>query len=212
MRIRSSDVAWLNKYLPNLLYDVQEQQISGELSFCAAYERSSGKLRSGDTPDNQNLPTFLCDTFQVSIHLDCSDRNGWPKVYETGGRCQAIAESRSIPFIDLHLYDDDGACCLGQNCAPAGNLTLGHFIEELVIPFLYRLSYVDRFGLETARNDLWGEYSHGDIGTLEYREELRRFAQANAGRNQTCPCGSGQKYKRCHLEEVEAAKRNGLTW
>lgn len=209
MRIRGSDLEWLNKYLPSLLYAAQEQQISGELSFCAAYERSSGKLHTGAAPDRQELPTFLCDTFQVSIHLDCIDGNGWPKVYETGGRCQAIAEGKGIQFIDLHLYND-GACCLGINCAPAGNLTLGDFVEELVIPFLYRLAYVDRFGLESARNDLWGEYSHGARGNLEYQEEIRRFAQANAGRNQTCPCGSGRKYKRCHLAEVEAAKRQGL--
>lgn len=209
MLIRGSDVAWLNKYLPSLRYDAQERQISGELSFCAAYERSSGKLHTGDTPAHQELPAFLCDTFHVSIHLDRLDRNGWPQVYETGGRCQAIAESRGLPFIDLHLYTD-GSCCLGLNCAPAGNLTLSDFIAELVIPFLYRLAYVDRFGLESARRDLWGEYSHDGIGPLEYQEELRRFARANPGRNQPCPCGSGRKYKRCHWEEVAAAKRQGL--
>ena len=29
------------------------------------------------------------------------------------------------------------------------------FISELVVPFFYRLAYIDRFGLSAAREDLW---------------------------------------------------------
>jgi hypothetical protein len=31
------------------------------------------------------------------------------------------------------------------------------------------------------------------------------------GRNDPCPCGSGKKYKKCHLAEDEAAKHAELT-
>ncbi len=34
---------------------------------------------------------------------------------------------------------------------------------------------------------------------------IARTSYANVGRNEPCPCGSGKKYKRCHLAEAEAA-------
>lgn len=33
---------------------------------------------------------------------------------------------------------------------------------------------------------------------------------AKIGRNEACPCGSGKKYKRCCLEDVEQAARTGV--
>ena len=75
-----------------------------------------------------------------------------------------------------------------------------------MVPFFYRLSYTDRYGLTAARNDLWGEYSHGDPGLREYLDEMLRIASNNPSRNRPCPCGSGSKYKRCHLDEVEEVK------
>ncbi len=39
----------------------------------------------------------------------------------------------------------------------------------------------------------------------DYAERLK-----NTGRNDECPCGSGKKYKRCHLREDEQAERAAL--
>ena len=39
------------------------------------------------------------------------------------------------------------------------------------------------------------------MNTSKYNERLK-----TTGRNDPCPCGSGQKYKKCHLAEDEAAK------
>ncbi|MCB0027804.1 MAG: SEC-C domain-containing protein, partial [Anaerolineales bacterium] len=36
--------------------------------------------------------------------------------------------------------------------------------------------------------------------------ELRRDAP-KVGRNDPCPCGSGKKYKHCHMKQDEAARR-----
>ena len=79
-------------------------------------------------------------------------------------------------------------------------------MSELVIPFFYRLSYVDLHGLKKARRNLWGEYSHGDAGYEEYERELFNIAIQMPGINTPCPCGSGKKYKRCHLDEVETVR------
>ena len=74
----------------------------------------------------------------------------------------------------------------------------------MVIPFFYRLSYTDRFGIDRARKNLWGEYLHGDIGQIEHFLEIMDIVRQNPGRNDPCPCGSGKKYKRCHLSQVES--------
>jgi tetratricopeptide (TPR) repeat protein len=40
---------------------------------------------------------------------------------------------------------------------------------------------------------------------LEQRMAQAKARLASAGRNDQCPCGSGKKYKKCHLQEDEAA-------
>ena len=206
MNLRGADLQWLASSFPEMEYVPDHGTIEGLLRFCAAFDRSSGQLMLGDATELQSMDAFLCDAFEVRVELRDVGGNGWPKVYEVGGRCSAIAEHNQCQMIDLHLFDD-GACCLGLNYARARNLTLQRFMQELVIPFLYRLAYTDRYGLNVARSDLWGEYPHGNDGKLEYQEEILHLAANNPGRNQLCPCGSGVKFKRCHLEEVEAVKR-----
>ena len=78
-----------------------------------------------------------------------------------------------------------------------------------MVPFFYRMAYVDRHGLQAARMDLWGEYPHSSIEAhRQYLAELQNMRKI--GRNQPCPCGSGAKYKRCHLAEVEQGTRGYL--
>lgn len=44
------------------------------------------------------------------------------------------------------------------------------------------------------------------MNASDYDERLK-----TTGRNDSCPCGSGKKYKKCHLAEDEAAKHQELT-
>ena len=206
MKLRETDLEWLTENFPELAYAPDDPRIAGELRFCAAFDRDSGRLELGDAGAHLTIDTFLCDAFKVRIDLSDLQENGWPAVHEVGGRCIDIAEQNQCDMIDLHLFED-GACCLGLNFATARNLTLERFISELVIPFFYRLSYTDRYGLPAAKTDLWGDYSHGDAGVREYEDDILQIAGGNPGRNLLCPCGSGLKYKRCHLDEVEAVKR-----
>ena len=39
----------------------------------------------------------------------------------------------------------------------------------------------------------------------EYKERLKQ-----TGRNDTCPCGSGKKYKKCHLQEDEGKRSKDM--
>ncbi len=47
--------------------------------------------------------------------------------------------------------------------------------------------------------------------TTDTRETIPETSQAarpaRPGRNETCHCGSGKKYKKCHLEQDEAEER-----
>lgn len=205
MNLRDTDLEWMASNFPDLAYQPTDRRIVGSLHFCAAFDRDTGQMKMGDTEEHRAIGTFLCDVFKVRFDLECIQDNGWPKVYEVGGRRIEIAEKNHCNLIDLHFFEN-GACCLGLKYAVERNLTLKRFTNEMVIPFFYRLAYTYRYGLTAARNNLWGEYSHGDAGISEYLEELRRIASKEPCRNEPCPCGSGLKYKRCHLDDVEVVK------
>ena len=202
MKITDSDLRWLRSNFPNLYYEANSQKILGELGFCAVYDNESGKITIADLTEETDF--LIRDVFEVEICLDELDMNGWPKVYEVSEKYHRIAKKCEVPIIDLHIYPDDGACCLGITYRDSKQLCIKGFLHELVIPFFYRLSYTDQFGIDRARKDLWGEYSHGDTGQIEHLLEIMDIARHNPERNDLCPCGSGRKYKKCHLGEVES--------
>ena len=205
MKITDRDIRWLHSDFPNLYYEANSQKILGELDFCAVYDQESGKMTIADFAEETDF--LIRDVFEVEICLSDLDVNGWPKVYEVGGRYRRIAEKCEVPIIDLHIYPHNRACCLGLKYRDNQQLYIEDFLHEWVIPFFYRLSYTDKFGIDRARKDLWGEYLHGDIGQIEHFLEIMDIARRNPGRNDLCPCGSDRKYKRCHLGEVEALNR-----
>ena len=204
MQINESDIRWLASRFPNLYYEANAQKILGELDFCAVCDNETGELIIN--PESGETHRLICDVFEVEICLGTLDGNGWPKVYEVGRRHGKIAKKCNVNVIDLHFYSDDDSCCLGLKYGGERNLRLQAFLEELVIPFFYRLAYTDLFGIAASRKDLWEEYSHGTAGLHEHFMELVDIAQRNLGRNEVCPCGSGKKYKKCHLGEVEALR------
>ena len=206
MRLSEADIASMRAGFPGLDYDPATHSIAGILAFSAAYNDASGKVRIGRQDSDAERASFLSDAFSIRIDLGETDANGWPPVYETGGRYRKVADREGVDFADLHFYPD-GQCCLGIQYAPDRRLTVDALIDGLLVPFFYRLSYTDRYGLESARRDLWGEYAHGDEGYREYERDMLAIAARNPGRNDPCPCGSGRKYKRCCIDEVESVKR-----
>ena len=206
MKITDRDLRWLRLHFPNLYYDADSRKILGELDFCAVYDQESGKVTIADFAEETDF--LIQDVFEIEIYLDDLDMNGWPKVFEVGGKYRRIAKKCEVPIIDLHIYPHNRACCLGLKYRDSQQLCIEDFLDELVIPFFYRLSYTDKFGINRAREDLWGEYSHGDKGQMEHFLEIMNIARHNPGRNDPCLCGSGKKYKKCHLGEVESLKNS----
>ena len=211
MNLIDIDINWLSSFFPSLLYMPEDEKIVGELSFCACYDKTTGKMKielSGSDAGIRGADGFLCDVFEIEVRMGIEyiGRNGWPAVHEVGGRCESIADSQGVKLIDLHLYSDTKSCCLGIRHSREMNLTIRRFMCDIVIPFFYRLSYVDHFGIEAARENLWDEYSHGEEGYKEHKRDMDDIARRSNGRNKLCPCGSGIKYKKCCLDEVQATK------
>ena len=204
--LRQTDLDSLSASFPNLRYDSAAGVIEGELELHAVYDRGQQKLSIGSDDETSSMETYLSDSFSIRIETDALDHNGLPTVYEVGGRHALIADRENIEVIDLHFYPN-GACCLSLQLFADRRVTLVEFIDELVVPFFYRLSYTDSYGLRSARQYLWGEYSHGDKGFREYLSDIDRMAKHGLGRNELCVCGSGRKYKRCHLGEVDRFKQ-----
>ena len=202
MKVTDSDIRWLNSDFPNLYYEADSHKILGELDFCAVYDQESGKVTIANLVKETDF--LIQDVFEIEICLGDIDGNGWPKVFEVGGKYLRIAKKCEVSIIDLHIYPHNRACCLGLKYRDSQQLCIEDFLHELVIPFFYRLSYTDKFGIDRARKELWGEYSHGLKGEIEHFLEIVDIMRQSPGRNDPCPCRSGKKYKRCHLSQVES--------
>ena len=206
MKITDKEIEWLGLHFPDLQYEADSQKIVGELNFCAAYDNESREMIFDDSARQEDR--FIQAVFRIKIDLKTFDANGWPKVYEVGERYRQIAKKWNIEIIDLHVSSDDGRCCLGIKRGNNRSFSIRDFIPELIIPFFYRFSYTEKFGLAASRNDLWGEYSHGEEGITEYLKEISIFAKQKPSRNDLCPCGSGKKFKKCHIDDVEYLERS----
>ena len=196
---------------PGLSYDSKDHRLVGTMEFSAEFDAGSGWLTPIPQPTDQGDGKSIHDSFYIEIRLEFqpSAFNPWPPVIETGGRIQRIMEQHQIADIaDMHCYPglSENRCCLGIQAATGSKIEIAKFIRELVVPFFFRVAYVDRYGLQAARRELWKEYPHSPIEAhRQYLAELQSMRKA--GRNQPCPCGSGAKYKRCHLAEVEQGTR-----
>lgn len=137
-----------------------------------------------------------------------------PRAYDSAGRFPHIADRHFFP---------DGRCCLWlppesqwDRAAPDG---LCRYLDQVAL-FFYRQLLCD--ALSTNGRVIWPgkARAHGDLGYVEYvldlldgdEKMLDVLAPAlgntiQLGRNDRCPCGSGIKYKRCHLEKVADIER-----
>ena len=202
------DIGRLNREQPGLIYEAQSNRIFGTLEFSVQYDPSDGLLKSASATGAVREGFIIRDRFEIELRLSFipSRYDPRPPVIETSGRIQGIMEKQGITNIaDMHCYPEkpENRCCLDFKIATGERINVPKFIGELVVPFFYRVAYVERHGLEAARNDLWKEYPHDFVrAEREYLRALRDMHRT--GRNKPCPCGSGLKYKKCHLPEVDA--------
>ena len=195
---------------PGLSLDPDRNVIAGELHIQASYQ-GYGKGLLINSPRRRIDRIYLEDDFELEIRLtyEPSYLMPWPPVYETGGRAQRIMQEQQVPKEDLHFFSMDpdiNQCCLGlQNTDDWKGIL--PFLDEIVIPFFYRLSYASKFGADRAESDLWSTYSHiggFDAAAQQYISELKQIKKLKHGNNKPCPCASGKKYRVCHKAECDA--------
>jgi hypothetical protein len=162
------------------------------------------------------------DEFQVRIVASPDYPNSMPSLFEMGTRTTEIAAKHGIEDLrDLHRNPGIGTACLcvkqeEERRFPKGSSLL-HFIEELVVPYLFGLSHFDEHGKWP-----WPDHSHGVLGIVEHYADitddpsvesinstlslLRRDPSWHELRRQIrkpsatrmCVCGSKRAVSRCH--------------
>lgn len=202
IRVSEDDVEALRQAQPELEYDANRSRISGDLNIFARFNKRIG-LQIEECPVTESRKGDINDKFSVAILLDYKRQIGspWPIVIAQGRRIQRIMAKRRIADIrDMHIYpgSETNFCCLGIDLMAHPPTNIADFINTRVIPFFYRVAYVDRYGLHSARKDLWPEYSH-ERGPQEYLRDILKTP-----RNRQCPCGSGVKFKRCCAPKFQA--------
>lgn len=180
------DFYLLKDDFPNLYYDEKSNAVKGELDFSAHY-RNVGKK------NKDRWKIFPCldtdDCLQGCYEVDIKLGDNLPVVYETSQKIKKIAEKLGKSYNDLHLYDNDYKCCLGL--AKNNNIKLSTFIVNWVYPYFVWQAYYAKYNKVPP----CGEYSHNfEVAKQEFFQNLRKL-----GVNDYCFCGSGKKYKYCHL-------------
>ena len=130
-----------------------------------------------------------------------------PQVCEIGGRIHRDS--------DHHINSKDGACCLFI----PDEFWYQHSEGMNLVDFLngpVRSFFIYQALLERGEKWRWGERSHGEKGIQEFygsligTDDLARiisYLKAIDGkklrRHATCPCGSGKRLDKCHIDVLK---------
>lgn len=167
------------------------------------------------TLDIPNDNIEIVGTFLVEIY--CSEKFPYrfPILFETGG------EIPNEP--DWHKYKN-ASCCItiwpDEILKCKNGISVSLFIEKHAVPYFANYLYKRQTG--EYKN---GEYAHGISGTNQFYESLMKtsnrdlwnqyfkntFQNLKVGceRNDICFCGSGDKYKQCHLKVFNTLRQIG---
>jgi len=145
------------------------------------------------------------ETFKVEIKGSENYPYAFPKLYETNNAFPKNA--------DWHVYENDLSCCvdvpMSEKIICKNGLYVVDYIKQFALTYLANQLFRIREGYY-----LYGEYSHGIIGRLEYyqnRLKAKSPAQIikmfdliikgyNPDRRALCPFCHKKKFRRCHRD------------
>lgn len=144
------------------------------------------------------------DSYQVEIVIPPDYPASPPTVKETGGAVPA----------DFHRFPKTGNLCLAAPVelvrAFAQDLTLRHYINRLLIPYLFSYTHFREHGQLPH-----GELDHGAPGLLQFYKEyfqtnalvttklLKLLASEFPPANTRCPCKNGKRLVECHGPKLD---------
>lgn len=232
--LSKEEIQCLKRLYPGLSLQKRDGKyfLQGKLSFCAFYDNKKDTLVLNPSSDNVSNESLIDDKYEIEMELLPDFPNSLPLVREVGGRIQQIVDKYNIKDIcDLHVNKNkDNAICLcpkpAEKVRYPDKVDIIHFINNLVVPFFYGLSYYERYGKWP-----WNEYSHGDLGTFEFYTESKNVNSVSLAKScydslseqgkklvmikkrikghWPCICGSKEKFRKCHklaLEGIWALK------
>lgn len=180
----------------------QLEAVIKKYPFLVANVNQEGYLLTGTIEMNaiyNEIPLY--DKYEIEMKIPHNFPLAIPIVKELNGK---------VPK-GLQHFLEDGSLCLGAPCELYDYLgthgTILEFIDDIVISYLYTCSYFIRY-----RTIPYGERSHGIQGIIEAfmeryaiksEQELFPLLAYVTGLvkyrgHELCPCGSGQKLRRCH--------------
>ena len=164
----------------------------------------------------------IIDSYEIGIAVPAIYPTRLPFVFDLKGRAMAAAKKHGKKSVlDSHWSPGHGVClCVRQEekikFPPGSDMIF--FIENLVIPYFYGLSYFEEYGQWP-----WREYGHGGLGVLErhaeeteeqtredlgailpvFRDDLKNWRKYRAqfvrpSGNKNCFCESGKQFFECH--------------
>jgi len=153
----------------------------------------------------EGLEDKLSDEFNIKIHIYKDYPLTIPDIEELDGK------------IPKEFHMNDIFFCLGvplEMLMYAKNHSIEQFLNRYLNSYLMSFMYYYKYGICP-----YGDRSHGSHGKLEHLKEyfqeqndrmvfklLKLTINEKVGRNEKCVCGSGKKYKRCHLNTIENLK------
>ncbi len=113
----------------------------------------------------------ILGSFTVRLVASAGYPDKMPVAYDSGGRAKEVGRKHGVSDLrDIHFNPGDGTICLCVRQEESKKFPLGsdlvYFIDHLVIPYFYALSYYDE-----RQSWPWREYSHGGLGMLEHYAE-----------------------------------------
>lgn len=223
MSLTTAEVVNVQRSYPRLKLTEKDgkKYLAGEFCFVAFYDVGKDELTLNPPESTATSNYYISDSFQIEIEFLTEYPASFPLVRETGGRIKAIVEKYKIVDIrDLHVNKNQNeAVCLCPKPAESlrypNGVDLLHFMNNLVVPFFFGLSY-----FEKHQKWPWSEYSHGEMGIFEFfaecqdrkdnalaqgcydalGEKYKKLLQLGKDikGHWLCICGSGEKFRNCH--------------
>jgi hypothetical protein len=227
--ISSADLEWLKYNYPGMYFVRGQNFLQGCLWFEMGYSFYSGSAII-NPERNMASKDFLIIEDAYDLIIDFEALTGRAKVREMGGRILRTKEKWGFASLsDVHMYSDNSLCLCPEPeemlRLPNGFI-LKDFIYNLLIPYLYYQSYLEKYGKEP-----WKSRSHGDLGILEsyvdqfpsktppkdivaqYVESLTFNLKNTILSNKSykvdslCLCRSNKFFRNCHKEAFEGYKK-----
>ena len=146
-----------------------------------------------------------------------------PKIVCTDDKILKMAKALNKELDDLHINYDKSFCLTvpqkEKDFFEDKRFNIRDYFKNLVEPFLYWISYYERYGKAP-----WSEYSHGLLGIYEYigeddsltfrmmykvlkeeKQSLRKIFKIY--RQSKCICGSNIKMRKCHNHVWQGIKK-----